>query len=517
MELKRVVKPLVVGGVVAATMFSPIQPLRKMELIQAVAYAANIYSEDVRPFTERKHDYVEGKTFKDVPAGKWYSKAVANAYKLGLITGKPNQMYDPNGDVTIAEVLVMAAKLHSYGVQGEYTQWTGTNPWYWHGVEWCENHGIIKPGEFEGRYNNKARRDEVAHILANVFDERQYQILNKKPSNSDITARNTKYVDDINTLYQAGILSGKDNLGNFYPAHNITRAEMASIILRVALPEQRNNTGYADDIDRQLEERNKNNPSVIITPVKPGTQPTEPSRPQTPDKPSEPEVHEKPQSPTEPSRPETPNRPQEQEEPNKPEINETPDRPIEPSKPEIPETPNKPTEPERIEPGSTNPNPSDYADWFFDVYCEDSSVRRGSSFDPLPQNWEECSEEIINRLREKEGSQPIRFNATLAKVSQIRAEELHTSFSHKRPNGESIGSLYREVGYRQPGEDLGGSAEAAHKSSGRVSLPFTIYSWMNSPAHYELIVEQGNPRVAYGLAYYTSGGITYWSFNTGDY
>ena len=39
-------------------------------------------------------------------------------------------------------------------------------------------------------------------------------------------------------LYQAGILRGSDALGTFHPDEPITRAEVAAIAVRVALPEK---------------------------------------------------------------------------------------------------------------------------------------------------------------------------------------------------------------------------------------------------------------------------------------
>ncbi|MCI9264151.1 MAG: S-layer homology domain-containing protein [Oscillospiraceae bacterium] len=44
-------------------------------------------------------------------------------------------------------------------------------------------------------------------------------------------------------LYQAGILRGSDALGTFHPDEPITRAEVAAIAVRVALPEKRISEG----------------------------------------------------------------------------------------------------------------------------------------------------------------------------------------------------------------------------------------------------------------------------------
>ena len=41
------------------------------------------------------------------------------------------------------------------------------------------------------------------------------------------------YGDEIYTFYRAGILSGSDSAGTFYPESNIRRSEVAAILVRL--------------------------------------------------------------------------------------------------------------------------------------------------------------------------------------------------------------------------------------------------------------------------------------------
>ena len=41
------------------------------------------------------------------------------------------------------------------------------------------------------------------------------------------------YADEIYTFYRAGILSGSDSSGSFYPESNIRRSEVAAILVRL--------------------------------------------------------------------------------------------------------------------------------------------------------------------------------------------------------------------------------------------------------------------------------------------
>ena len=50
--------------------------------------------------------------FTDVPEDSWYSFYVRWAYYEGIINGRTETKFDPNGYVTMAEVATIAAKLH---------------------------------------------------------------------------------------------------------------------------------------------------------------------------------------------------------------------------------------------------------------------------------------------------------------------------------------------------------------------------------------------------------------------
>lgn len=43
----------------------------------------------------------------------------------------------------------------------------------------------------------------------------------------------SQYAAEIYTFYRAGILSGSDSAGTFYPESNIRRSEVAAILVRL--------------------------------------------------------------------------------------------------------------------------------------------------------------------------------------------------------------------------------------------------------------------------------------------
>ena len=55
--------------------------------------------------------YVDG-TFNDVKSTSWYAKEVASAYELGFMNGKSAGQFAPDGNVTVAEAITMASRVH---------------------------------------------------------------------------------------------------------------------------------------------------------------------------------------------------------------------------------------------------------------------------------------------------------------------------------------------------------------------------------------------------------------------
>ena len=61
--------------------------------------------------------YVQGQ-FTDIPASQWFTKNVAGAVEFGLMKGNTPSTFNPYGDVTLAETITMAARIHSIYTTG---------------------------------------------------------------------------------------------------------------------------------------------------------------------------------------------------------------------------------------------------------------------------------------------------------------------------------------------------------------------------------------------------------------
>ena len=170
--------------------------------------------------------------FTDVPAGSWFAPNVQAAYELDLMTGSNETTFNPNGNLTVAEALVLACRLHStYVGDGEPFAPNG-GTWYQPYVDYAVKNGIITDGAYTD-YTATATRAQFAAILAAALPDEALPAINSVTKLPDLDA-NATYAAAVLKLYNAGILTGSDAAGSFKPASTIQRSEVATIVTRMA-------------------------------------------------------------------------------------------------------------------------------------------------------------------------------------------------------------------------------------------------------------------------------------------
>ena len=183
--------------------------------------------------------YTRGQ-FTDVNETLWYGfdqqKAVANAYEYGLMVGTSNTTFNPTGNITLAQAVTMAARVHKIYTTGD-GEFVQGSVWYQVYVDYAVTNNIIAANDFTN-YNKAATRAEMAYIFSNALPETEFTSQNTVNSLPDVNS-GTPYYNAILLLYKAGVIAGSDDLGTFRPANNITRAEASAIISRMILPATR--------------------------------------------------------------------------------------------------------------------------------------------------------------------------------------------------------------------------------------------------------------------------------------
>ena len=200
----------------------------------------------------KTQEYPEGK-FTDVPANQWYAAEVKSAYELGFMNGQSDTAFAPNGNVTVAEGITMASRVHSIYNGKEIKSVEGTK-WYDMYIAYAKENGLIEEGQFTN-YDRNIMRYEMAVMFANAMPADYFAAKNNIKDIPDV-AETEEYYDELMMLYNAGVVMGSDDYGNFFATNSIKRSETAAIINRVALPENRKTGTLAEYGDR--------NPAVYL-------------------------------------------------------------------------------------------------------------------------------------------------------------------------------------------------------------------------------------------------------------
>ena len=183
--------------------------------------------------------YTRGQ-FTDVDETLWYGfdqlKVIAGAYEHGLMEGNNSTSFNPAGNITVAEAITIAVRVHSIYTTGKAVA-PVSDPWYRGYVEYAVINGIINATSFTD-FDRAATRAEMAFIFSRAIPMTEFAAINTVNSLPDVN-KDTSYSESIFTLYKAGILVGNDDKGTFAPDKNITRNEAAAIISRVILPATR--------------------------------------------------------------------------------------------------------------------------------------------------------------------------------------------------------------------------------------------------------------------------------------
>jgi len=169
--------------------------------------------------------------FTDVSQSAWYYAGVRSVFERGIMDGKSSTVFDPSGRLTLAETIKIAASLHKGFYTGSMDFDAGT-PWYAPYVEYALSNDI--PVGAYRNLNAAATRSDFALIVGGSLPDEALTPINRIANGAipDVY-ESYSYGQAVYRLYRAGVLTGSDNAGTYYPGRTLTRAEAATIIMRV--------------------------------------------------------------------------------------------------------------------------------------------------------------------------------------------------------------------------------------------------------------------------------------------
>ena len=184
--------------------------------------------------------------FTDVMSSDWFYQSVRDVYEYEIMDGKSSDSFDPDGSLTLAEAIKLAATLHS-SYYDEEPDFDEGFPWFAPYVEYALDNGIIT--EEYRDYNADATRSDFATIMYRALPEEAMTPINRILNGviPDVY-EHYSYGQAVYGLYRAGILTGSDEEGTFYPGRTLSRAEAATIIMRMINADARRSLSLANPL-----------------------------------------------------------------------------------------------------------------------------------------------------------------------------------------------------------------------------------------------------------------------------
>lgn len=181
---------------------------------------------------ERVNTYTPGQ-FTDVPADLWCADNVRTAYEYGIMNGVQEDYFDTDSNLSIAQTIAMACRLHS-GYEADEAEFAADTPWYQPYLDYAAQNGIPYVTD---NYDAAATRAVFAGVIGSALPDEALPAINSIADDAipDVQAGMT-YSEDIYRLYRAGVLTGNDVYGTFAPDSFITRGAAAALVSRMADP-----------------------------------------------------------------------------------------------------------------------------------------------------------------------------------------------------------------------------------------------------------------------------------------
>ena len=172
--------------------------------------------------------------FSDVPANQWYAPAVSYVTQRGLFSGVSETQFAPSQSMTRGMLVSVLYRFNG-------TSHTGSSPfadvssnaWYGNAVSWAYANNLVS-GVSDTSFapNTPITREQAAVMLARYLKFSGVALESGTPDFQDTASISGYAKESVGAMQKADLLSG-DNEGNFRPDAQITRAEIASIFMRL--------------------------------------------------------------------------------------------------------------------------------------------------------------------------------------------------------------------------------------------------------------------------------------------
>ena len=193
----------------------------------------------------------------------WAKESITELFKMGIVSGSTDGNFYPENNVSRAEFAKMLAGVIGidalYNAEKTFSDVNSTSWYYGYIMALC-NHGIMKGyTDNEFRPDNSITRQEMATAIYRFLESRDFA-MDDETEFSDINDASEYAKDAILKLGGLGLIVGTD--GKFRPVDNLSRAETATVMLRIY---NKLNNLDTDDISFVSKDNLENQLSFLVT------------------------------------------------------------------------------------------------------------------------------------------------------------------------------------------------------------------------------------------------------------
>ena len=180
--------------------------------------------------------HADGMNFTDVKDGMWFYPYVEFCYGRGYMNGISETEFAPHADLTRAMFVTILAAIEGYD-KSAYTGQTGfsdvaENAWFAAPVIWASKNGIVS-GRSEGVFapDGKVTRQEMTLMLYKYAIYRGIDVANEEDLSKNPDAENVASwaLEGMKWAISSKVLIGSVG-GMIYPASNAERCDIAVVI-----------------------------------------------------------------------------------------------------------------------------------------------------------------------------------------------------------------------------------------------------------------------------------------------